>query len=127
MSKLIISDPKRLEDPEIAEKAKAEMMEFNVLSQSKGRISKKIETGISVAEKFASFGTPHLCESLNAIPNIRTPVFNPSNPTQPDWALAFSGGTMESIRGLIRSNYSDSPVGRAGNFTCIFFENARKT
>ena len=62
MSKLIISDPK-----------------LNALSQSNGRISGKFETGISVAEMFASFGTPQLGESLHAIPNIRTPVFNPSN------------------------------------------------
>ena len=58
---------------------------------------------------FASFGTPQLGESLHATPsNIRTPVVNPSNLMQLDWALAFSGGAMERIRGLIQSNYSDS-------------------
>ena len=58
MSRLIISDPKRLEDPEIAGKAKAEMMRFNAHSVSSGRVSGKFETGISVAEMFASFGNP---------------------------------------------------------------------
>ena len=60
MSKRIISDPKRLEDPEIAGQAKAEMMKFNALSKSNGRESGEFETGISVAEMFASFGNPHL-------------------------------------------------------------------
>ena len=45
MSKLIISDPKRLEDPEIAGQAKAEMMKFNALSKSNGRVSGDFETG----------------------------------------------------------------------------------
>ena len=108
MSKRIIYVPKRLEDPEIAEQAKAEMMKLTSLSQSNGRISCKFETGISVAEMFASFGTPQLGEPLHAIPNIKTPVVNPSNPMQPDWALAFSGGAMKRIRGLIQSNYADS-------------------
>ena len=108
MSKLIISDPKRLEDPAIAGQAKAEMMKFNALSKSNGRVSGEFETGISVAEMFASFGNPDIGGSRQAIPNIRTPVLNPSNPTQPDWAVAFSRGTLERIRGLIQSNYADS-------------------
>ena len=100
MSKLIISDPKRLEDPGIAGQAKAEMKQFNALSKSNGTVSGEFETGISVAEMFASFGAPHLGDSRHAIPNIRTPVFNPSNPMQLDWAFAFfSGGTLERIRG----------------------------
>ena len=43
MSKLIISDPKRLKDPEIAGQAKAEMMKFNALSISNGRVSGEFE------------------------------------------------------------------------------------
>ena len=77
------------------------MMQFNAHSESNGRVSGKFETGISVAEMFASFGNPDIGGSRQAIPNIQTHVFNPSNPTQPDWAVAFSGGTLERIRGLI--------------------------
>ena len=105
MSNLIISNPQRLDDPEIAGRAKAEMMQFNAKSKSNGRVSGQFETGVSVAEMFASFGNPTIGGSR---PNIRTPVFNPSNPTQPDWAVAFSGGALERIRGLIQSNYSDT-------------------
>ena len=108
MSKPTISDPQRLEDPEIARKAKAEMMRFNALYKSNGKVSGQFEIGISVAETFASFGNPGIGGSRQPSPNIRTPVFNPSNPTQPDWAFAFSGGTLERIRGLIQNNYADS-------------------
>ena len=108
MSKLIISDPQRPEGPEIAGKAKAEMMQFNALSKSNGRVSGEFETGISVTEMFASFRSPGIGGSRQPLPNIRTPVFDPSNPTQPDWAVAFSGGTLARIRGLIQSDYADS-------------------
>ena len=108
MSKLVISDLQRLEDPEIAGQAKAEMMKFNALSKSNGRASGEFETGISVAEMFASFGNPDIGGLRQTLPNFRTPVFNPSSLTQPDWAVAFSGGTLGRMRGLIQSNYADS-------------------
>ena len=109
MSKLIISDPQqRLDDPEIAGKAKAEMMRFNAHSESNGRVSGKFETGISVAEMFASFGNPNFGGPRQPLPNIRSLVSDPLNPIQPDWNSAFAGGTLERIRGLIQSNYSDS-------------------
>ena len=40
MSKLIIADPRRLEDPEIAERAKAEMMRYTAKLASNGRGSR---------------------------------------------------------------------------------------
>jgi len=85
MSRLIISDPKRLEDPEIAGKAKAEMMRFNAHSVSSGRVSGKLENGISVAEMFASFGNPDLGRSQQSTLNIQSLVSGSSNPLQPDW------------------------------------------
>jgi len=108
MSRLIISDPKRLEDPEIAGKAKAEMMRFNAHSVPSGRVSGKLETGISVAEMFASFGNPDVGRSPQPTPNIQSLISGSSNPLQPDWNSAFAGGVFERIRGLIQSNYADS-------------------
>ena len=108
MSRLIISDPKRLDDPEIAGKAKAEMMRFNAHSVSSGRVSGKFETGISVAEMFASFGNPDFGRSRQSIPNIQSLISGSSNPLQPDWNSAFAGGVFERIRGLIQSNYADT-------------------
>ena len=108
MSKLIISDPQRLEDLGIAGKAKEEMMQFDAHSKSNGRVSGEFESGISVAEMFASFGNPDFGGPRQLIPNIRTPALNSSNPLQPDWTSAFAGGTLERIRALIQSNYADS-------------------
>ena len=108
MSKLIISDPQRLDDPEIAGKAKAEMMRFNAHPESNSRVSGKFETVISVAEMFASFGNPNVGGPRQPLPNIRSLISDPSNPIQPDWNFAFAGGTLGRIRGLIQSNYADS-------------------
>ena len=106
ISKLIISDPQRLEDPEIAGKAKSEMMRFNAHSKSNGRVRGESETGISVAEMFASFGNPNPGGSQHS--TLRHAAFNASNPLQPDWSSAFANGTLERIRTLIQSNYAAS-------------------
>ena len=83
-------------------------MQFNAHSKSNGRVSGEFETGISVAEMFASLGNPGFGGPRQLIPNIRTPALNSSNPLQPDWTSAFAGGTLERIRALIQSNYADS-------------------
>ena len=44
MSKRITADPRRLEDPEIAERAKLEMMRYNAKLASNGRTSGQFET-----------------------------------------------------------------------------------
>ena len=54
MSKLITADPRRLEDPEIAERAKSEMVRYNAKLASNGRTSGQFEIGVSITEMLAS-------------------------------------------------------------------------
>ena len=106
MSKLIIADPRRLEDPEIAEQAKSEMMRYNSKLASNGRTSGQLENGVSITELFASLGaaghrdTAHLA-SLRLPPNPDL-----SNPVTFDWRASVESGALGRIRHLIQSNYS---------------------
>ena len=69
MSRLLIKDPTRIEDPEIAERAKAGMVRFNSRHSNNGRTDGRNETGIPIGECFASF---------------EIPFTDPSNPLQPN-------------------------------------------
>ena len=57
MSRLLINDPSLIEDSEITEKAKAEMIRYNSRHANNGRTDGRNETGIPIGEFFASFGT----------------------------------------------------------------------
>ena len=57
MSRLLVNDPSLIEDSEITERAKAEMVRYNSRHANNGRTGGMNETGIPIGEFFASFGT----------------------------------------------------------------------
>ena len=57
MPRLLIQDPSLIEDPEIAERAKVEMVRFNTRHSNDGRTDGRNETGIPIGELFAAFGS----------------------------------------------------------------------
>ena len=52
MSRLLIKDPSLVEGPEIAERAKAEVVRFNTRHSNNGRADGRNETGIPIGEIF---------------------------------------------------------------------------
>lgn len=105
MSRLLISDPSKLEDPAFAEGAKAEMNRFNAQFRCNARKDGRLENGRPIAEMFASFGSMlgRGAHNFSALPPT-----DPSDPLQPNWQLAASNGTFDRIHGLIRSSYAAS-------------------
>ena len=106
MSKLIIADPRRLEDPEIAERAKAEMMRYNSKLASNGRTSGQLENGVSLTELFASLGAAGHRDTAHLASHRSPPTPDSSNPVNLDWKASIESGAFGRIRHLIQSNYS---------------------
>ena len=80
MSRMLINDPSLIEDSEISERAKAEMIRYNSRHANNGRTGGKNETGIPIGEFFASFGTVLEQGVHHFNPSGETPVSDPSNP-----------------------------------------------
>ena len=108
MSRMLINDPSLIEDSEISERAKAEMIRYNSRHANNGRTDGKNETGIPIGEFFASFGTMLEQGVHHFNPSGETPVSDPSNPLQPNWQLAVENGSLTRIHGLIKSSYAAS-------------------
>ena len=106
MSKLIIADPRRLEDPEIAERAKSEMMRYNTKLASNGRTSGQLENGVSITELFASLGAAGHRDTAHLASLRLPPSPDHSNPVTFDWKASVESGALGRIRHLIQSNYS---------------------
>ena len=84
MPRLLIKDPSLIEDPEIAERAKAEMVRFNTYHSNNGRTDGRNEMGIPIGETFASFGTMQneAYTILTRASKYRSPIrLTRSNPT----------------------------------------------
>ena len=108
MSRMLINDPSLIEDSEISERAKAEMIRYNSRHANNGRTDGKNETGIPIGEFFASFGSTLEQGVHHFNPSGETPVSDPSNPLQPNWQLAVENGSLTRIHGLIKSSYAAS-------------------
>ena len=87
MSRLLMSDPSKIDDPEITEKAKIEMMEYNARIQKKNRSDGKVETGKSIAEIFASFGAMRDKTADPEALSFSFPESDPLDPITPNWAI----------------------------------------
>ena len=85
MSRLLIKDPTLIEDSEIAERTKAEVIRFNPRHANNGRRDGKNETGIPIDEFFASFGTMQERGLRHFNPSLEIPFTDPPNPLQPNW------------------------------------------
>ena len=106
ISKLIIADPRRLEDPEIAERVKWEMMRYNAKLASNGRTSGQSENGVSITEMLASHEAAQHRDTAHLATHRLPPTSDHSNPVQFDWAASVESGSFGRIRHLIQSNYS---------------------
>ena len=107
ISRLLIKDPSLIEDLEIADRAKAEMIRFNTTRHSNnGRTDGRNETGIPIGEIFASFGTIQDRGLHHFNPSLEMPITDPSNPLQPNWQFAVANGSFGRMHGLIKSSYS---------------------
>ena len=104
MSKLIIADPRRLEDPEIAERAKAEMMRYNSKLASNGRTSGQLENGVSLTELFASLGAAGHRDTAHLASLRSPPTPDSSNPVNLDWRASIESGAFGRIRHLIQTS-----------------------
>ena len=102
MSILIIADPRRLGDPEIAERAKSEMMRYNAKLASNGRTSGQFENGVSITEMFASLGAAEHRDTAHLATHRLPPTSNHPNPAQFDWAASIESGAFGRIRHLIQ-------------------------
>ena len=108
MSHFLISDPSRIDDPEIAEAAKAEMVRFNSQHANNGRTDGRNETGIPIGELFASFGSMN-DRGIHHFDLGSFPITeNSSNPLQPNWNIAAANGSFGRIHNLIKSSYAAS-------------------
>ena len=108
MSRLLINEPSLIDDPEISERAKAEMIRYNSSHANNGRTDGRNETGIPIGEFFASFGTMQEQGLHHFNPSGEIPFSDPSNPLQPNWQLAVANGSLTRIHGLIKSSYAAS-------------------
>jgi hypothetical protein len=90
MSNLLINDPSKIDEPEIVEHAKKEMLRFNAVKHSSHSNSAQCP-GQSVAELFASFGSMRDRDVSAALAN---------------WSIPARTGAFQRIHELIRSNYA---------------------
>ena len=104
MTNLLISDPSKIDEPEIIEHAKKEMLRFNALKYPSHPNSATCP-GQSVAEMFAAFGSMRDREISDAIVPMSSQIQS-SNPLVPNWSIPARNGAFERVHELIRSNYA---------------------
>ena len=104
MSNLLINDPSKIDEPEIVEHAKKEMLRFNAVKHSSHSNSAQCP-GQSVAELFASFGSMRDRDVSAALAPMVSQLQS-SNPLVPNWSIPARTGAFQRIHELIRSNYA---------------------
>ena len=105
MSRALIADPSRIDDPEITEAAKKEMLLFNARSLTSGTKSGQLENGLPIAALFSAFNSSQEMGITGLDPFSIVRPNAPLDPVQPNWA-ATAAGAFARIKGLIQSNYS---------------------
>ena len=104
MSNLLINYPSKIDEPEIVEHAKKEMLRFNAVKHSSHSNSAQCPAQ-SVAEMVAAFGSMRDRD----ISAATAPMFSQlqsSNPRVPNWTTPARNGAFQRIHELIRSNYA---------------------
>ena len=96
MSNLLITDPSKIDEPEIVEHAKKEMLRFNASKYSSHSNSAKCP-GQSVAEMFAAFGSMRDREISEATAPLFSQLQSPS-PLAPTWSLAAKTAVRHWVR-----------------------------
>ena len=84
-ARLLINDPSKIDEPEIVEHAKKEMLRFNAAKHSSHSNSAQCP-GQSVAELFASFGSMRDRDVSAALAPMVSQLQS-SNPSIPNWSI----------------------------------------
>ena len=93
MSNLLINDPSKIDEPEIVEHAKKEMLRFNAAKYSSHSNSTQCP-GQSVAELFASFGSMR-DRDVSAALTPMVSQLQSSNPIIPNWSIPATSGAFQ--------------------------------